>query len=55
MWNFELLTGDNRGYEPEHYIIEEANELNARLMATPGGQIIRDHIRDYLWKYRHDP
>ena len=27
LWNFRLLTGDNKGYNPDHYVIEDAEKL----------------------------
>ena len=27
LWNFGLLTGDNKGYDPDLYIIEDEEDL----------------------------
>lgn len=52
LWNFGLLCGDNKGYDPELYVVEDENDLIADLNATPGGRIRRDLLTEYLWQHK---
>ena len=52
LWNFGLLCGDNKGYNPDDFVIEEEDKLNANIEASEGGKLIRDIVCQYLWEHR---
>ena len=52
LWNFGLITGDNKGYNPEEYVMEEQQKLNQSITDSEGGKIVRDIVCDYLWKHK---
>ena len=41
LWNFGILTGDNKGYNPDDFVINEKDELDRELEATVGGRMRR--------------
>ena len=50
LWNFGLLSGDNKGYCPEDYVIEDEDEIDSDDEGeTPGGALVRDRMCRYLW------
>ena len=36
LWNFGLLTGDNKGYNPDQYVVDEHDKLNRKLLCPAG-------------------
>ena len=52
LWNLGIITGDNKGYSPEDYVVEEEAKLNNDISASEGGKIVRDIVADYLWKHK---
>ena len=50
LWNFGLLCGDNVGYNPDDYVVTDQENLNTKIAASEGGKLVRDIVRDYLWK-----
>ena len=39
LWNFGLLTGDNAGYDPDKFVVEDGDDLRNELAATTGGTV----------------
>ena len=39
LWNFGILTGYNKGYNPDDYIIANKQELDDEIEATFGGHL----------------
>ena len=54
LWNFGIITGDNKGYCPEDFIIEDEDELDALHDEgeTPGGALVHDKMCRYLWEHK---
>ena len=52
LWNYGLLCGDNKGYMPDDYPVEDQDELDARIMVSAGGRLVRDIVCDYLWQHK---
>ena len=52
LWNFGLITGDNKGYSPEEFVVEEQAKLNSDISVSEGGKIICDIVANYLWKHK---
>ena len=53
LWNFRLLTGDNKGYDPEHYTVAGHDELNWHLEGdSTGGFACREILKNYLWAHK---
>ena len=52
LWNYGLLCGDNKGYMPDDYPVEDQDELDARIAASAGGRLVRDIVCDYLWQHK---
>ena len=56
LWNFGLLTGDNKGYDPDQYVIDEHDKLNRKLMRadadTDSGMARHEILKKYLWKHQ---
>ena len=52
LWNYGLLCGDNKGYMPDDYVVEDQDELDARIAASAGGRIVRDIVCDYLFAHK---
>ena len=54
LWNFGILTGDNKGYAPEDFVIEDEEDLANfdNQGETPGGAIVRDRMCHYLWDHK---
>ena len=53
LWNFGLLTGDNVGYDPDEFIMEDGAELKNELNATTGGVLRRNTLSRYLWSHKN--
>ena len=53
LWNYGLLCGDNKGYMPDDYPIEDLQELDDKITASEGGRLIRDIVSDYLWEHKN--
>ena len=53
LWNFGLLSGDNKGYKPENYIVTEKEDLDRKLTPTMSGITHREIVTEYLWKNKH--
>ena len=55
LWNFGLITGDNEGYHPDDYVIEDEYKLNEDLYAgaTRGGVHRRNTLCRYLWSHKN--
>ena len=34
LWNYGLVTGDNKGYDPNAYVVKDKEELATRLTLT---------------------
>ena len=52
LWNFGLLCGDNQGYNPDDYIIEDQEKLDEEIAASAGGRLVRDIIAKYLFEHK---
>ena len=55
LWNFGLLTGDNIGYNPDQYVIEDADELDQKLSEVAdkeSGQARHEVLKNYLWQHK---
>ena len=52
LWNWGLITGDNFGYHPDKYVVDDEDAFDAKLQATYSGRLRRDAIRDYLWAHK---
>ena len=52
LWNYGLLCGDNKGYMPDEFVVEDQDELDARIAASAGGRIVRDIVCDYLLAHK---
>ena len=50
LWNWGLLCGDNKGYNPDEFIIEEEEQLKQDMGSTITGELRRDTICRYLWR-----
>ena len=53
LWNFGLLTGDNAGYDPDRFVVEDGDELRNELSATTGGTIHCNALCRYLWVHKN--
>ena len=53
LWNFGLLTGDNAGYDPDSFIVEDGDDLKNELSATNGGTVRRNALCRYLWSHKN--
>ena len=53
LWNFGLLTGDNKGYDPDDFIVENGVELKTDLQSTTGGVFRRNTLCRYLWSHKN--
>ena len=49
LWNWGLICGDNKGYNPDEFIIEDKETLMQNMGATITGDLRRDTICRYLW------
>lgn len=54
LWNLGILTGDNKGYDPDQFEFEGEEQLRANIEASAGGRMIRNHVCDYVWAHRND-
>ena len=52
LWNFGLITGDNKGCSPDEFVVEEQQALDEKITDSEGGKIIRDIVANYLWKHK---
>ena len=53
LWNFGLLSGDNKGYDPDQYVVADHDALNASLDSdTLGGFARREILKNYLWAHK---
>ena len=52
LWNFGIITGDNKGYSPEEFVVEEQNQLNTDISVSEGGKVVHDIVANYLWKHK---
>ena len=52
LWNWGIITGDNKGYHPDDYVIDEEDQYDDALADTHGGQLRRNLLRDYLWNHK---
>ena len=55
LWNFGILTGDNIGYDPDEFEVENDDELKADLEqnATRGAVFRRNTLCRYLWSHKN--
>ena len=53
LWNIGILTGNNKGYDPDQFVVEDEEDLKERLEASPGGRLVRNVVCNYLWDHRH--
>ena len=49
LWNFGLLSSDNKGYDPDMFVVTGKDELNSDLKATVAGDFRREIVTKYLW------
>ena len=49
LWNYGLLTGDNKGYDPDEYVVKDVEDLWASLSNTTSGEVRREIVKQYLW------
>ena len=54
LWNFGILTGDNKGYCPEDFIIEDEDVLDGldQEGETLRGALVHDKMCHYLWEHQ---
>ena len=57
LWNFGLLTGDNKGYDPDQYIVEDEDKLERQLVQIQlndkdSGTARREVVKNYLWDHK---
>ena len=52
LWNFGLLSSDNKGYDPDTYVVTEKEELDRRLKLTMSGETCREIVTEYLWNHK---
>ena len=52
LWNYGLLCGDNKGYMPDDYPVEDKDDLDQRIAASVGGRIVREIVCQYLWEHK---
>ena len=52
LWNFGLLSGDNKGYDPDEYVVTEKDELDRKLKPTLSGETRRQIVTEYLWNHK---
>ena len=52
LWNYGLICGDNKGYSPDEYVVQDIDELDAKITESEGGRLIRDIMCDYLWDHK---
>ena len=50
LWNYGIITGYNKGYSPEEFVVEEEAQLNDDIAASEQGKIVCDIVANYLWK-----
>ena len=53
LWNFGLLTGDNAGYDPDKFVVEDGDDLRNELAATTGGPVRRNALCCYIWAHKN--
>ena len=53
LWNYGLICGDNKGYMPDDYPIDDLDDLDARIHASEGGRLVRDIVADYLLDHKN--
>ena len=49
LWNYGLLSGDNKGYDPDTFIVPEKDQLDGSLHPTVSGEARREIVKQYLW------
>ena len=49
LWNFGLITADNKGYGPDTYVVKDQEELSEKLTPTASGEVRREIVKQYLW------
>ena len=49
LWNYSLLTGDNKEYDPDSYVINEQDHLIRILKPTISGETRHEIVKEYLW------
>ena len=54
LWNFGLLCGDNQGYGPDDFVVEDQEKLDDEITASEGGCIVRDIVAKYLWDHKRN-
>lgn len=52
LWNFGILCGDNKGFNPSDYVIEDLDDFQTDLNGTAGVNAQRDLLYEYLWVHR---
>ena len=52
LWNYGLLCGDNKGYMPDDYVVEDQEQLDMKIAASTGGRIVRDIVCEYLFAHK---
>ena len=53
LWNFGLLIGDNAGYDPEQFVVEDGDQLKNDLKGTRAGVFRRNTLCRYLWAHKN--
>ena len=54
LWNYGILSGANQGFNPDLYIVEDKDELDANLDPTEGGRVQREKVAAYLWQHKNN-
>lgn len=54
LWNLGILTGDNKGYNPDDFEVQDEEQLRASIEGSIGGRMIRNSLCDYVWHHRND-
>ena len=53
LWNFGLITGDNIGYDPDEFVVEDGDRLKHELEGTTGGTVCHNALCHYLWSHKN--
>ena len=52
LWNLGIAARDNKGFDPDDYVIPKKDNFDHLMKATPGGAHRREEVKKYLWKHR---
>ena len=49
LWNYGLITGDNKGYDPDTFVVVDQETLVSQLKPSISSEARRELVREYLW------